>query len=62
MGNGYIRINTYSYNEFVHCQKCKSQGEIISQEKTDDVGETVWNYKIMNQTFGYYLLLLLGYY
>lgn len=41
MGNGYIRINTSSYNEVVQCQKCKSQGEIISQEKTDDVGETV---------------------
>jgi DnaJ-class molecular chaperone len=37
MGNGYIRINTSSYDEVVQCQKCNSQGEITSIENIDDV-------------------------
>ncbi len=42
MGNGYIRISTSSYNEVVQCQKCKSEGEIISkEEKTDDAGAII---------------------
>jgi DnaJ-class molecular chaperone len=38
MGNGYIRVNTSSYDEVIQCQKCNSQGEVPSSEKIDDAG------------------------
>ena len=28
MGNGYLKINTSSYEEVVQCPKCNSQGEV----------------------------------
>jgi hypothetical protein len=38
MGNGYLRINTSSYDEVLHCPKCNSPGEIIPKENIDDAG------------------------
>jgi DnaJ-class molecular chaperone len=38
MGNGYLRINTSSYDEVLQCPKCNSQGESnILQKDIDDV-------------------------
>jgi DnaJ-class molecular chaperone len=28
MGNGYLKINTSSYEEVIQCPKCNSQGEV----------------------------------
>jgi DnaJ-class molecular chaperone len=28
MGNGYLKINTSSYEEVIQCSKCNSQGEV----------------------------------
>ena len=38
MGNGYLRINTSSYDEVLQCPKYNSQGEIIPKENIDDAG------------------------
>ena len=32
MGNGYLKINTSSYEEVIQCPKCNSQGEIDSSK------------------------------
>jgi len=37
MGNGYLKINTSSYEEVIQCPKCNSQGEVYPSKDIEQM-------------------------